>query len=146
MARKKGSRKRARAGRKGAAARMPEAPRKRGLMEVLNSDATRSVLADVLLAAAAAAATALVRHGPSLKQMRRAGSAVADAGAGAAAATRELAESAGGAVAGAVRKTTRRVLPSVARAARENGGSMRAPPRGAGTKQRRTRNRDMLEH
>ena len=78
----------------------------------LDNPRTREILADVIMAAASAAAAALVRNRPAGRQIADAGEAVMDAGAGAATATRDVAQSAAGLVTDVVAEAARHILPA----------------------------------
>ena len=79
---------------------------------LLENPRTREILADVLMAAAGAAAAALVQNRPTGRQFADAGGAVKDAGAGAATATRDAVQGAAGVVTEAVAEAARHVLPA----------------------------------
>lgn len=93
---------------KASGSKMPKAVRKSGIMDLVNSDLGREILADALIAAAGAAAAALTRT----RTVRKAGSAVADAGSQAADTSRDAMQTAAGAVAGVVTEAARQFLPS----------------------------------
>lgn len=83
-----------------------------GIDQIVASPLAREILADVLMAAAGAAAAALVKNRPSARQVSEAGVAVVDASAQAASGTKELAQTAAGAVAEVVTDAARQILPS----------------------------------
>jgi hypothetical protein len=95
-----------------AGVKVPKALRKGLVGSMLDNPRTREILADMLLAAAGAAAAALVKHRPSGQQIADAGEAVADAGAGAATATRDAVQGAAGAVGEVVAEAARQILPA----------------------------------
>ncbi len=84
---------------------VPKVLRKGMLGSFLDDPRTREILADVLMAAAGAAAAALVKHRPTTQQ-------VAEAGAGAAGATRDVVQGAAGAVSETVAEVARHILPT----------------------------------
>ncbi|GEP05544.1 hypothetical protein [Methylobacterium oxalidis] len=91
---------------------LPNRLRKSGaLTSILNNPLARTILADVLVAAAGAAATALVRHRPSGPQVAHAGERIADAGVHAASATSDTARAAVGAIGTMVTEMASSVLP-----------------------------------
>ena len=95
-----------------AGVKVPKALRTGLAGSLLDNPRTRQILADVLMAAAGAAAAALVQNRPSGRQIADAGEAVMDAGAGAATATRDVAQSAAGLVTDVVSEAARHILPS----------------------------------
>ena len=94
-----------------AGVKVPKALRKGLVGSLLDNPRAREILADVLLAAAGAAAAALVKHRPTGRQVADAGEAVMDAGTGAATATRDAVRGAAGAVGEMVAEAARHVLP-----------------------------------
>ena len=95
-----------------AGVKVPKALRTAVAGSLLDNPRTREILADVIMAAAGAAAAALVRNRPSGRQVAAAGEAVVDAGAGAATATRDVAHSAAGLVTDVVAEAARHILPA----------------------------------
>ena len=96
-----------------AGVKVPKALRNIGSLDaVLASPLARQILADVLVAAAGAAAAALVKNRPSAGQVAEAGVAVVDASASAAPGTRDLVQNAAGVVAEVVTDAARHVLPA----------------------------------
>lgn len=91
---------------------VPKALRKGLAGSLLENPRTREILADVLMAAAGAAAAALVKNRPSSEQVAEAGEAVMDAGTGAARATRDAVQSTAGAVTEVVAEAARHALPA----------------------------------
>ncbi|MBJ6124435.1 hypothetical protein [Microvirga splendida] len=83
--------------------KLAKSAKKSGLMDLVNSELGREILADALIAAAGAAAAALTRT----RTAKKAGSAVADAGSQ----TADLSQTAAGAVAGVVTEAARHFLP-----------------------------------
>jgi hypothetical protein len=83
--------------------KLAKSAKKSGLMDLINSDLGREILADALIAAAGAAATVLTRT----RTAKKAGAAVADAGSQ----TADLTQTAAGAVAGVVTEAARHFLP-----------------------------------
>jgi hypothetical protein len=94
-----------------AGVKVPKALRKGLVGSLLENPRSREILADVLLAAAGAAAAALVKHRPTGQQVANAGEAVVDAGAGAATVTRDAVQGAAGAVGEVVAEAARHILP-----------------------------------
>jgi hypothetical protein len=88
---------------KSASAKLAKTAKKSGLMELVNSDLGREILADALIAAAGAAALALTKT----RTAKKAGTAVAGAGSQ----TADLTQTAAGAVAGVVTEAARHFLP-----------------------------------
>lgn len=78
--------------------------RKSGLMDLINTDLGREILADALIAAAGAAAAALTKT----RTAKKAGAAAAKAGSHGA----DLTQTAAGAVAGVVTEAARHLLPA----------------------------------
>ncbi len=93
---------------KASGAKLPKAVRKSGLMELVNSNLGREILADALIAAAGAAAAALTRT----RTAKKAGAAAADAGSQATDFTKDAMQTAAGAVAGVVTDAARQFLPA----------------------------------
>lgn len=91
---------------------VPKSLRKGLASSLLDNPRTREILADVLMAAAGAAAAALVQNRPTGRQVAEAGEAVKDAGTGAATATRDVVQGAAGLVTEAVADAARHVLPT----------------------------------
>ena len=89
-------------------AKLPKAVRKSGLMDLISSDLGREILADALIAAAGAAAAALTRT----RTAQKVGSAAVDAGSQATDATKDVMQTAAGAVAGVVTEAARQFLPA----------------------------------
>lgn len=83
--------------------KLVKSAKKSGLMDLVNSELGREILADALIAAAGAAAAALTKT----RAAKRAGAAVADAGSQ----TADLTQTAAGAVAGVVTEAARHFLP-----------------------------------
>jgi hypothetical protein len=95
-----------------AGVKVPKAVRTSGLLdEVLNSPLGREILAEALVAAAGAVATVLMKR-PSAGQVARASETIADTGVEAVSVTKDLAQTAVGAVAEVVADAARHVLPS----------------------------------
>ncbi|WP_445501449.1 hypothetical protein [Microvirga sp. G4-2] len=89
---------------KGTGTKLAKSAKKSGLMDLINTDLGREILADALIAAAGAAAAALTRT----RSAKQAGSAVADAGSQAA----DMTQTAAGAVANVVTEAARHLLPA----------------------------------
>ena len=96
--------------------KVPKGMRKGLVASFVEDPRTREILADVLMAAAGAAAAALIKHRPSAQQ-------VAEAGASAAGATRDAVQSAAEAVTGTVADAARHILPASLTGAGERGES-----------------------
>jgi hypothetical protein len=99
-----------------AGVKVPKALRKGLVASFVDDPRTREILADVLMAAAGAAAAALIKHRPSAQQ-------VAEAGASAAGATRDVAQSAVEAVTETVADAARHILPASLTGAGEREGA-----------------------
>ncbi|SCY87359.1 hypothetical protein [Microvirga guangxiensis] len=84
--------------------KLAKSAKKSGLMDLINTDLGREILADALIAAAGAAAAALTRT----RTAKKAGAAVADAGSQGV----DLTQTAAGAVAGVVTEAARHFLPA----------------------------------
>jgi hypothetical protein len=95
-------------GKKASGSKLPKVVRKSGLMDLVNSDLGREILADALIAAAGAAAAALTKT----RTVKKAGSAAAGAGSQAADITKDAMQTAAGAVAGVVTEAARQFLPA----------------------------------
>ncbi|WP_262268461.1 hypothetical protein [Microvirga yunnanensis] len=89
---------------KGAGTKLAKTAKKSGLMDLINTDLGREILADALIAAAGAAAAALTRT----RTAKKAGAAAVNAGAQGA----DLTQTAAGAVAGVVTEAARHFLPA----------------------------------
>lgn len=95
-----------------AGVKVPKGWRKLGTVtSFLNNPIARAVLAEALVAAAGAAATALARNRPSGAQVAQAGEAVADAGGQAVSTTSDIAKSAADGLSGLVSDAARSFLP-----------------------------------
>lgn len=91
--------------------KVPKRLRKAGAVTaILNNPLGRSILADALVAAAGAAATAIARHRSSGGQVAQVGEAVADTGSHAASATTDAAKSAVGALGTAISEVAHYIL------------------------------------
>ena len=88
-----------------AGVKVPKALRQGLVATFLEDPRTREILADVLMAAAGAAAAALVKNRPNGQQVK-------EAGASAAGATRDVAQLAAEAVTDSVAEAARRILPT----------------------------------
>ncbi|WP_162820390.1 hypothetical protein [Microvirga calopogonii] len=97
---KKGSTK----SKKGPGTKLAKTAKKSGLMDLINTDLGREILADALIAAAGAAAAALTKT----RTAKKAGAAAANAGAQGV----DLTQTAAGAVAGVVTEAARHFLPA----------------------------------
>ncbi|HZH10189.1 MAG TPA: hypothetical protein VEZ24_07460 [Microvirga sp.] len=84
--------------------KLAKSAKKSGLMDLINTDLGREILADALIAAAGAAAAALTKT----RTAKKAGAAVADAGSQG----MDLTQTAAGAVAGVVTEAARHFLPA----------------------------------
>lgn len=89
---------------KSTGAKLAKTARKSGLMDLVNSDLGREILADALIAAAGAAAAALTKT----RTAKKAGAAAASAGSQGV----DLTQTAAGAVAGVVTEAARHFLPA----------------------------------
>ncbi len=88
-----------------AGVKVPKALRQGFMASFLEDPRTREILADVLMAAAGAAAAALVKNRPSGQQVK-------EAGASAAGATRDVVQVAAERVTDSVAEAARRILPT----------------------------------
>jgi len=89
---------------KSTGAKLAKTAKKSGLMDLINTDLGREILADALIAAAGAAAAALTKT----RTAKKAGAAAANAGSQAT----DLTQTAAGAVAGVVTEAARHFLPA----------------------------------
>jgi hypothetical protein len=121
-----------------AGVKVPKVLRKSGWLDPLLADPqTREILADVLIAAAGAAAAALVKERPSMRQVAETGEAALGAGAEAGSAARDLVQEAASAAAGVITDAAKAILPS-ARTGSEGPG---AGPQTPGVKVKPSRTR-----
>jgi hypothetical protein len=96
-----------------AGVKVPKVIRTSGLLdELLNSPLGREILAEAIVAAAGAVASVLMKKRPSADQVAQAGEAIVDTGAEAVSATKDLAQTAVGAVTEVVADAARHILPS----------------------------------
>ncbi len=95
-----------------AGVKVPKTLRKAAAGTLLDSPLAREILADMLIAAAGAAAAALVKERPTGQQVADAGEAVVDAGGRAAGATRDAVQGAAEAVTETVAGAARQILPA----------------------------------
>jgi hypothetical protein len=96
-----------------AGVKVPKALRKSGWLDPLLADPqTRAILADVLIAAAGAAAAALVRGRPSVRQVADAGEGALGASAEAGSVARDLVQEAASATAGVITDAANAILPA----------------------------------
>ncbi len=91
-------------GKKTTGTKLAKSAKKSGLMDLINTDLGREILADALIAAAGAAAAALTKT----RTAKRAGAAASNAGAQGV----DLTQTAAGAVAGVVTEAARHFLPA----------------------------------
>ncbi|MGO4387339.1 hypothetical protein AB4Y85_07355 [Microvirga sp. 2YAF29] len=89
---------------KATGSKLAKTAKKSGLMDLINTDLGREILADALIAAAGAAAAALTKT----RAAKRAGSAAANTGAKGV----DLTQTAAGAVAGVMSEAARHFLPA----------------------------------
>jgi hypothetical protein len=89
---------------KSTGSKLAKTAKKSGLMDLINTDLGREILADALIAAAGAAAAALTKT----RTAKKAGTAVANAGSQ----TADLTQTAAGAVATVVTEAARQFLPA----------------------------------
>jgi len=99
--------------------KVAKSAKKSGLMDLINTELGREILADALVAAAGAAAAALTKT----RTAKKAGNAVVDAGSQGV----DLTQTAAGAVAGVVTEAARQFLP-----ASITGGTDKEDERGKG--------------
>jgi hypothetical protein len=96
-----------------AGVKVPKALRQSGWLEpVLADPHAREILADVLIAAAGAAAAVLVKERPSMRQVAETGEAALGAGAEAGSAARDQVLDAADAAAGVIRHAAKAILPN----------------------------------
>ncbi|MBF9195642.1 hypothetical protein [Microvirga terrestris] len=106
---------------KSTGAKLAKTAKKSGLMDLINSDLGREILADALIAAAGAAATVLTRT----RMAKKAGAAAADAGSQ----TADLSQTAAGAVANVVSEAARHFLPPSLMGEEGGSGKGKAEPK-----------------
>jgi nucleoid DNA-binding protein len=95
-----------------AGVKVPKAVRTSSLLDnLLNSPLGREILAEAIVAAAGAAASVLMKKRPSADQVTQAGEAIVDTGSEAASVTKDLAQTAVGAVTEVVADAAQRILP-----------------------------------
>ncbi|WP_134494217.1 hypothetical protein [Microvirga pakistanensis] len=104
MAKAKDKEKKSSSKKKSTGTKLAKSAKKSGLMDLINTDLGREILADALIAAAGAAAAALTKT----RAAKKAGNAVADAGSQG----MDLTQTAAGAVAGVVTEAARHFLPA----------------------------------
>jgi hypothetical protein len=93
--------------------RIPKSLRKSGLVNTfLNNDLGRKILADVIVAAAGAAAAAMARHRPSTRQVADTGEALLESSQGAASTTNDAVHTAAGTLGNVLTEAVRYVFPS----------------------------------
>ena len=110
-----------------AGVKVPKAVRTSGLLdELLNSPLGREILAEAIVAAAGAVASVLMKKRPSADQVAQAGEAIVATGAEAASATKDLAQTAVGAVTEVVADAARHILPSALTGSAGNPANARA--------------------
>ncbi|MBM1174733.1 hypothetical protein [Microvirga arabica] len=91
---------------------VPKAVRTSGLLdELLNSQLGREILSEAIVAAAGAVASVLMKKRPSADQVAEAGETIVKTGAETASATKDLAQTAAGAVTEVVADAARQILP-----------------------------------
>ncbi|WP_201838401.1 hypothetical protein [Microvirga zambiensis] len=96
-----------------AGVKVPKALRKSGWLDPLLADPQlREILADALIAAAGAAATAQVNERPSMRQVADAGEAALGASEEAGSAARDLVQDAASATAGVITDAAKAILPA----------------------------------
>ena len=108
--------------------KLAKSAKKSGLMDLINSELGREILADALIAAAGAAAAALTKT----RTAQKAGAAAMDAGSRATDATTDIVQTASGAVANVVGEAARQFLPAslLGQEEDESKDKGRAIPRG----------------
>jgi replicative DNA helicase len=111
-----------------AGVKVPKALRKSGGLDLLLADPqTREILADVLIAAAGAAAAALVKERPAMRQVAETGEAALAAGAEAGSAARDLVQEAASAAASVITDAAKAMLPSSLTGSGEPATSRKPP-------------------
>lgn len=101
--------------------KLAKTAKKSGLMDLINTDLGREILADALIAAAGAAAAALTKT----RAAKKAGAAAANAGSQGV----DLTQTAAGAVAGVVTEAARHFLPPALTGEGESEGRGKAEPK-----------------
>lgn len=106
---------------------VPKAVRTSGLLdELLNSPLSREILAEAIVAAAGAVASVLMKKRPSTDQVAQASETIVNKGAETASATKDLAQTAAGAVTEVVADAARQILPGSLTGAARNPPHSRA--------------------
>jgi len=111
-----------------AGVKVPKTLRQSGWLDpLLANPQTREILADVLIAAAGAAAAALVKERPSMRQVADTGAATVGAGIEAGSAARDLVQEAASAAAGVIRDAAKAILPSALTGSEGPGARPKTP-------------------
>ena len=132
--------------------KIPKSLRKSGAVTMfLNNDLGRNILADVLVAAAGAAATALAQHRPTGAQVAHAGEAALDTGQRAVSGTADAVQGAAGTLGGVFTEVVRSIFPSdgttkKSKNAKKGKGRKRLKASADGAKVKRRKKRDQAQH
>ena len=132
--------------------KIPKGLRKSGAVTMfLNNDLGRSILADVLIAAAGAAAAALVQHRPTGAQVAYAGEAALDSGQRAVSGTADAVQVAAGTLGSVFTEAVRSIFPSDGTSKKSKNakkGKRRKPLEGlcGRSKSQASKKRDQAQH
>jgi hypothetical protein len=134
--------------------KVPKGLRKSGVINtLLNNDLGRNILADVLIAAAGAAAAALVQHRPSGAQVAHAGEAALDTGQRTVSGTADAVQSATGTLGSVFTDAVRSILPSDGTGKKSKNGkkgkkgkNLKASTGGAKAKRSKKRDQAQVAH
>jgi hypothetical protein len=127
--------------------KVPKSLRKSGAVNMfLNHDLGRLILADVIVAAATAAATGLARHRPSGEQITHAGEAALDTGQRAASGTADAVHAAAGTLGNAFTEAARYIFPTSDKAKKSRKGKRRPVEVAGGKADRKRQVQDKRQH
>jgi hypothetical protein len=134
--------------------KIPKSLRKSGTVNtLLNNDLGRTILADVLIAAAGAAAAALVQHRPTGAQVAHAGEAALDTGQRAVSGTTDAVQAAAGTLGSVFTDAVRSIFPSDGASKKSKNGkkgkkrkNLKASAGGAKDKRSKKRDQAQVTH
>jgi hypothetical protein len=129
--------------------KIPKSLRKSGTVNtLLNNDLGRNILADVLVAAAGAAAAALVQHRPAGAQIAHAGEAALDTGQRAVSGTADAVQAAAGTLGSVFTEAVRSIFPSDGTSKKSKNGKKckNLKASAGGPKDKRSKKRDQAQN
>jgi hypothetical protein len=127
--------------------RVPKGLRKSGMVTMfLNNDLGRAVLADVIVAAAGAAAAALAKHRPSGEQIAQAGEVALDSGQRAASGTTDAVHTAAGTLGNVVTEAFRSIFPTSGKVTKPKKSKRRRVTIDGGKSARQKRDEEQRQH